>query len=177
MGRKLVKAAIVAAALAAVLSAGPGTAAPSRAALSNCTPGAGWGTLRPELSSAALSLINQHRTAMGLGVLKISPRLTAAADWKSLHMGYYQYFGHNDPAPPVNRDPFQRMADCGYAFNTAKGENIAYGFSTAAAVVSAWLSSSGHRGNIEYGGFVATGISAAAAPNGTIYWTQEFGGY
>ena len=86
MGGKLVKAAIVAAAFAAVLSAGPATAAPVRATTGDCIPVASWGTLQPDLASAALTLINQHRTAMGLAALKVSPRLTAAANWKSLHM-------------------------------------------------------------------------------------------
>ena len=58
MGRKLIKAAIVATALAAVLGTGSATAAPSRAAISNCTPGADWGTLRPDLATQALALIN-----------------------------------------------------------------------------------------------------------------------
>src|SRR5690349_12983360 len=104
MGRKLLKAAIVAAALSAVLSVGPSAAAPLRATTGNCIPGA-WGTLRPDLASAALDLVNVHRTGMGLAALKVSPRLTASADWKSLHMGFYGYFDHYDwnyPTQGVN---------------------------------------------------------------------------
>ena len=58
------------------------------------------------------------------------------------------------------------MTDCGYTFDTSMGENIAYGYPTAAAVVQGWLNSAGHRGNIEYGGYVVSGISAAATLNG-----------
>src|SRR5690348_8118219 len=129
---------------------------PGRAlATGDCVPGA-WGTLRPDLASAALQLINDHRTAMGEAALKISPRLQASADWKSLHMAFNNYFDHYDenyPTPGVNRDPFDRMATCGYSFNTYMGENIAYGFSSAASVVNGWLGSAGHRANIENGGF------------------------
>jgi len=112
MGRKLVKLLVLAAVAAVVVS--PAQAAPSHATTGNCVPGA-WGTLRPDLASAAIALINQHRTALGLGTLKASPSLTASADWKSLHMAYYQYFGHADfnyPTVGVNRDPFDRMATC-----------------------------------------------------------------
>ena len=54
-------------------------------------------------------------------------------------MGFYGYFNHYDwnyPTQGVNRDPFDRMQTCGYTFNTYMGRNIAYGFSTAAAVVN-----------------------------------------
>ena len=128
MGGKGVKLLVVVAALAAVAIPGSAQAAataPTRAAISNCTPGPGWGTLRPDLASAALDLINAHRASMGLGALTTSPTLTASADWKSLHMAEYQYFGHSDPAPPVTRDAFGRIFDCGYTYNTAVGENIA----------------------------------------------------
>jgi len=116
MGGKGVKLLVVVAALAAVAIPGAAQAAvsaPARAALSDCTPGAGWGTLRPDLAAEALVLINAHRASMGLGALKTSPTLTASANWKSLHMAEYQYFAHSDPAPPVARDadgPIARTA-------------------------------------------------------------------
>jgi uncharacterized protein YkwD len=169
---------------AAAALALPGGLAPppaSAAATSGgCTPGANWGTLRPDLASAALDLVNQHRVSLGLKALKVSAALTASAQWKSLHMAYYQYFSHYDlnyPTAGAFRDPFTRMADCGYSYNTFEGENIAYGYSTASAVVSAWLSDSGHRANIEGPSYVVTGIAAAADSSGAIFWTQDFGGY
>src|SRR5262245_23586492 len=115
MGGNAVKLLVVMAAACAVVIAGaatPAAAAPSQSAVSNCTPGAGWGTLRPDLASAALGLVNQHRSGMGLGALKTSPGLQASSDWKALHMAEYQYLEHDDPAPPVARTAFQRMSDC-----------------------------------------------------------------
>ena len=38
-----------------------------------------------------------------------------------------------------------------------------------------WLASPGHRANIEQPAFLATGIGAAAAPNGAVYWAETFG--
>src|SRR6187397_2536152 len=111
MGRKLVKAAIFVAALCAILSAGPATAAPARATTGDCIPIASWGTLDPDPASAALALINAHRTSMGLQPLRVSSHLTAAANWKSLHMAGTNYFDHYDenyPTPGAIRDPFDR---------------------------------------------------------------------
>src|SRR5689334_7386071 len=115
MGVKVFRLAVAVAAAAAVWipGAAQSAAAPARATVSNCVPGATWGTPKPDLATQALDLINQHRAGMGLGTLKTSPTLTASALWKSMHMSEYQYFGHDDPAPPVARSAFQRIADCG----------------------------------------------------------------
>ena len=105
-----------------------------------------------------LTLVNQHRTAMGLTALQVSPTLTASAQWKSLHMAYYQYMDHDDPAPPVARAWSDRLAACGYP-SASEGENIAYGYATAQDVMTGWLNSPGHRANIES---PATGRSGSA---------------
>src|SRR5215213_8010119 len=142
MGGKLTKLLVALAGAAAFTLPGaatPAHAAATQATVGDCIAGLNWGTLRPELASAALALVNQHRTAMGLVALKVSPTLTAAANWKSLHMGGTNYFDHYDlnyPTPGVNRDPFDRMKTCGYTYNAAMGENIAYGYSSADAVVN-----------------------------------------
>ena len=46
---------------------------------------------------------------------------------------------------------------------------------TPQSVVNAWLNSAGHKANIENPSFVATGLGAAKAANGAIYWVQDFG--
>ena len=67
-----------------------------------------------------------------------------------------------------------RLAACGYS-GAGWGENIAAGYQTADAVMQGWLASPGHRANIEQPAFLATGIGAAAAPNGAVYWAETFG--
>lgn len=145
------------------------------AAAANCTPEPGWATLDRAFAGEVLRLVNDHRTALRLPPLSADPALTAAAEWKSAHMAGHDYFGHDDPAPPVARTPFQRMYDCGYA--QPGGENIAAGQQTPAGVMAAWLGSEGHRRNIENRAYTQIGIGVAA--NGTsvygIYWTQDFG--
>jgi uncharacterized protein YkwD len=163
---------------AASLAFSLGSAAPAYAVVGNCTPGSDWGTINASFESQVLTLVNQHRTAMGLPVLTTSPALTNAARWKSLHMAYYGYMQHDDPAPPVARSVSDRLAACGYPIGSVSwGENIAYGYATPQDVVNGWLNSAGHRANIENPSYRAIGIGAARSARGVYYWTQDFGSY
>ncbi len=163
---------------AAVLAAAAATAlaVPSapRTAVGACTPGGDWPAARPALADEVLAAVNAHRATVGARPLVVSPALQAAAVWKARHMAKYGYMDHDDPAPPVARTVSQRITACGYA-GSGWGENIAYGYPTAQAVMQGWLSSPGHRANIEQPGFASTGIGAAVAPGGAVYWSQTFG--
>ena len=115
-----------AAAVAAVALIAPAGAS---AVVGNCTPDAAWGAPDASFAAQVVTLVNQHRQAMGLSTLGVSPTLTASAQWKSAHMAYYQYMQHDDPAPPVTRTVSDRLAACGYPIgNVGWGENIAYGY-------------------------------------------------
>ncbi len=157
-----------------VASAALAATAGSASAATGCTPEAGWGTNRPDLASQVLTLVNRHRAELGLSALAAAPTLQASAEWKSLHMARYHYFSHDDPGPPTGRSAFARIAACGYAGGGA-GENIAYGYRSAESVVAGWLSSPGHKANIENASYRSTGIGAALDGTGTTYWTQDFG--
>ena len=146
MGQLAVLAALAAAAAApqagfALPASGTTSAA---ATVTSCTAASDWGTSRADFAARVVDLVNAHRAARGLGALAVSPTLTASAEWKSLHMAKYGYFGHSDPAPPVDRTFGQRVVDCGYRAGSA-GENIAYGYATPEAVMNGWLNSPGHR--------------------------------
>ncbi len=54
------------------------------------------------------------------------------------------------------------------------GENIAYGQPTSAAVVRAWMNSSGHRANILNRSYKTIGVAAYRTASGRIYWCQQF---
>ncbi len=71
-------------------------------------------------------------------------------------MAQYRYFSHSDPAPPVARSAFQRIADCGHPDNPVLGENIAAGHQTPKEAFDAWIKSAGHRANIERPDYRAT---------------------
>ncbi|RSC92060.1 CAP domain-containing protein [Tenacibaculum singaporense] len=53
------------------------------------------------------------------------------------------------------------------------GENVAYGYSTAEAVVNAWIKSDGHRENIE-GDYTHFEVTAEKSANGKWYYTNIF---
>jgi uncharacterized protein YkwD len=164
------------AALAAALL-GPSSVVPAAGAVvGNCVVSTSWGTPRADLASQVVQLVNQHRAARGLVALGGSASLTNAAVWKARHMAAYGYMTHNDPAPPIARTTQQRFEACGYpVFTAGWGENIAYGYATPAAVMQGWLSSPGHRANIENPGFRTLGVGAAASASGRLYWAQAFG--
>jgi uncharacterized protein YkwD len=115
-----------------------------------------------------LGLINAHRAGIGKPALQRSQVIWEQAHAHSRNMASgIVAFGH---------DGFEaRIA----AIRTALGpggsaaENVAMGYRTAAAVVSGWLSSAGHRANIESSA-TRTGISAVQSGSGTWYYTQIF---
>lgn len=143
-------------------------------AVGDCTAGSDWGTPIQSLVPPVLSLVNAHRASLGLSQLRTSGTLTNAALWKARHMAKYGYFGHDDPAPPVARSAFQRIAACGYP-GYAAGENIAAGYRSPASVMQAWLASPGHRANIEAPAWTVIGIGVAQSATGALYWVQDFG--
>ncbi len=53
------------------------------------------------------------------------------------------------------------------------GENVAYGYSTAEAVVNAWIKSEGHKENIE-GDYTHFEVTAEKSANGKWYYTNIF---
>jgi uncharacterized protein YkwD len=160
---------IVLVAAACALIAPPAASAAS----SSCTSAAGWGAVRPALATDVVRLVNAHRAGMGLPALATSPILSRSAEWKSGYMQASGVFTHDDPAP-FERTVAGRLGDCGYA-GAAWGENIAFGFEDAGAVVKGWLDSPGHRRNIESAAFSATGVGVVSAPGKATYWTQDFG--
>jgi uncharacterized protein YkwD len=172
------KAAFAAALAAGVAGLAAAGTAPSAPSSDGCGRGLDWPTPDTTLAARVLQLVNAHRRALHLRVLTVSAPLTRAAQWKASHMARYRYMRHNDPAPPVKRTVGTRLAACGYPTATASwGENIAFGFETPADVLRGWLHSRGHKRNIEYRAWTATGVGVATSPNGLVYWAQDFGSY
>jgi len=171
LSRSLAVLALVCAVAAGTLGSTTSSAG-AAAAAGDCTPGADWGSVRDDFASQTISLVNSHRTSIGLRALTVSSALQASALWKARHMAQYNYMTHNDPAPPVGRTTGERMAACGVSGGW--GENIAAGYPTPASVVSGWLNSPGHRANIENASYIAIGSGAAAGGTGQIFWAHTF---
>jgi uncharacterized protein YkwD len=165
-----IAASIVAVAMPALRSSSALGATPS------CTADAAWPAPNASFAQQVVALVNQHRASIGLGALAVDGSLTDSAVWKARHMANYGYFDHSDPAPPVARDPFTRMQDCGYAAGGALGENIAAGQQTPDDVMAAWIASPGHRENIENPAFQSIGVGVAIGGPLGLYWVQDFAG-
>jgi uncharacterized protein YkwD len=120
-----------------------------------------------------VALINQERASRGLSPLAIAPELTQSARLESRFLADNDYWGHTWPDGTT---PWDRMEWACYDYRTA-AENIAAGYSTPAAVVSAWMNSDGHRAAILNPEFTEIGLGYAynASSTYTRYWTANFG--
>ena len=114
-----------------------------------------------------LTLVNRERAANGLSALRLDDTLSRFAAVKSQDMHDNGYFSHTSP---TYGSPFDMMKSFGVSYNYA-GENIAMGYATPEAVVSAWMNSAGHRANILSASFTAMGVGYVADGG---YWTQWF---
>ena len=140
-----------------------------------------------------VELTNEQRWSNGmLPPFKQVNLLHNSSDGHSEAMAIRHFFAHCDLDTHTN--PAQRMQAAGYS-SSSWAENIAAGYGTPSAVITGWMSSSGHRANIlnasrrEFGvGYEYSGDSNAdrfddngdctqdngGGPYGN-YWTQNFG--
>ena len=114
-----------------------------------------------------VDLVNVQRARSGLQPLTLDAELCRFARVKSQDMHDNRYFDHNSP---TYGSPFDMMRSFGITYASA-GENIAMGYSTPEAVVSAWMNSDGHRANILSSKFALLGVGYVADGG---YWTQWF---
>ncbi|MFI1192570.1 CAP domain-containing protein [Micromonospora sp. NPDC020750] len=116
-----------------------------------------------------VDLVNAERAKAGCGALKINSKLTAAAQAHSQDQADHRKMSHDgSDGSSVGK----RLDRVGYAWR-AYGENVAWNQQTPAAVMNAWMNSSGHRANILNCSFTEIGVGVATS-NGP-YWTQDFG--
>lgn len=113
-----------------------------------------------------MELINAHRINRGLSALQNHNTVKAVA---STHTEYM--IAVND----VSHDNFFLRKESLQANAAANivSENVAYGFSSAASVVNAWLNSPNHKDNIE-GDYTDFDISAEQNNEGKWYFTNMF---
>lgn len=127
-----------------------------------------------QFEDEVVSLVNAHRASLSRAPLVHDPVMRACARGHSRHMTQpiHDFFAHDNPE---GESPFQRMTANGIAYSSA-GENIAAGYSTPAAVMAAWLSSPGHRANIESASYGRIGVGYAPGTTSAYwtYWTQVF---
>lgn len=115
-------------------------------------------------------LVNVERGKAGLQPLKLNWELSRVARVKSQDMSDKNYFSHNSP---TFGSTFSLIGKYGIVYSAA-GENIAYGYSTPAAVMNGWMNSPGHRANILGKQYNQIGVGMVKNSKGQIYWTQVF---
>lgn len=120
-----------------------------------------------QMSSEILSLVNLHRTSLGLSTLSIDDQYASA-----FAVDHTEYMIEKEQ---INHDNFgYRSEGIKYHDNAqVVGENVAYGYDTAEAVVNAWLNSPGHKTIIE-GNYTHTGFGVMKSAEGRSYFTQLF---
>jgi uncharacterized protein YkwD len=142
---------------ATVLAVGVGLLAPAPASALTVSDARG----------AVVKLTNKARVAKGCDPLKVSTRLTTAAQKHAADMDAKDYFSHTS----INgRTWVQRIKATGW--KKPAGENIAYGYESGAAVHKGWMNSPGHKRNILDCSFNYIGVGYSASGD---YWVQDFG--
>jgi uncharacterized protein YkwD len=122
-----------------------------------------------QVNDAIFCLTNQIRAHYGLPALRHDVRLDAAATLHSVDMATRNFFSHINPE---GLNPSARAAAQGYGIGA--GENIAYGYANARAVVLGWMASAGHCRNILSS---AIDLGVGTAVIGTPHYTQVLGNY
>ncbi|MBQ7000685.1 MAG: leucine-rich repeat protein, partial [Oscillospiraceae bacterium] len=116
---------------------------------------------------AVLKLVNQERTKAGLAPVTGFALLQDAAGIRADEQA--ELYSHTRPD---GRSCFTVLEDLGIADidYIYAGENIAYGYRSAAAVMDGWMNSQGHRENILFSNFQHIGVGELS----TYYWVQLF---
>jgi uncharacterized protein YkwD len=102
------------------------------------------GDQAPVSSSELLRLTNDKRRQAGEPALEQNEALTKAAFLKAQDMFAHNYWAHT---APDGTEPWKWFGDVNYNYSYA-GENLAKNFSSAQAVISAWMDSAAHKENI-----------------------------
>lgn len=111
-------------------------------------------------------MVNAERAKAGLAPLTLDQELSANAAVRAEEIVHA--FSHTRP----NGSAFSSAITISYR---RAGENIAYGYPTAEAVMDGWMNSSGHRANILQSSFTKIGVGVVQRDN-TLYWVQLFTG-
>lgn len=104
---------------------------------------------------------NAQRTQNSESSLTLNTALNQAAQAKANDMAARDYWSHNTPD---GQTPWTFITAAGYKYATA-GENLAYGFTTAAYTVDGWMNSPEHRANILNTSFHDVGFGIANIPD------------
>jgi len=119
-----------------------------------------------------LCLVNRVRVSDSLSTLRYSEELHTAAQWHSNDQARRQLMTHTGSD---HSTPSIRISRAHYKWDSV-GENVAFGYKNEQKCMDEWMESPGHRANILGKTFTDFGSAMAKSPDGTPYYTQDFGG-
>ncbi|QDY11496.1 hypothetical protein FJK98_07300 [Micromonospora sp. HM134] len=143
---------------------GSGTVPPAAPTTRAAVSGGGGGSQAQQV----VDLVNAERAKAGCAAVTVNAKLTLAAQQHSQDQADHETMTHTGSD---GSNAGQRLDRAGYTWRTY-GENVAWNQQTPAAVMQAWMNSSGHRANILNCAFTEIGVGVANG-NGP-YWTQDF---
>jgi hypothetical protein len=120
-----------------------------------------------------IALTNQERANAGLSALQVGGALTWVADRNANNLDFYNQSlnsEHLHTASPAGWQSFNDRTNL-ITWSGSIGENEAWGYTSAAAVMAAWMGSAGHRANILNSAFTHIGVGAV-----DDYYVQFFAG-
>lgn len=121
-----------------------------------------------QYKAEVIRLVNAERVKVGAAEVKQLDALFPLADVRAQESAVS--FSHTRPN---STRCFTIFGDYSMKY-AAAGENLAYGFTTPADVVTAWMNSEGHRKNILDPDFKYIGIGYYVNENGRVYCSQLF---
>ncbi len=125
------------------------------------------------LQTEVLTNLNAERKAQGLAPLRISAKLTKAAQGHACDNAKRQSISHTSSDGGTLKT---RLRKVGYAFRTA-AENTGRGFGSGTRAVQWWMNSPKHRDNIllRKAREVGIGIAVSPAPDSKLHWILVVG--
>lgn len=122
-----------------------------------------------QMKAEAAASVNAQRKSAGLRALAADPKLDQAAQNHACWMGRTGTFSHKGQGGSL---PKKRIKATGYQTRLT-AENIAFGQTSGAQVVTEWMGSAGHRKNILLPGVTEQGIGVALM-NGRPVWVMVY---
>jgi len=121
-------------------------------------------------ANEVVRLVNAERAKEGMSALKSDySNLNKAAKKRASELPLRFNSSHERP----DGRPWHTVLEEYNVRYTIAGENIAYGYRTAAHVVQDWMASPTHRENIMNKNFTHIGVGIHEKDN-VLYWAQEF---
>lgn len=118
------------------------------------------------IENEILALINNYRISVGLKALLKTDYISTQAEQHNTYMIANNIIDH------AGFDTRYQNIKSALGAKSV-GENVAFGYTSAQAVVNGWLASPGHKANIE-GDFTNFGISVRSDSAGKKYFTNIF---